>query len=195
MPFVDLKDKQQLWGLLSMTKTISNSSANSEFPTKQSCTSATLIKHFHASLSRLHSKQNISKISYSVHATTSSHSLAFPLYQAHAIYFHLNGLPRCCLIPSPFPSLVDWTSLSYTLWNVFQAIILPRNSHRRITPVKDSSPSFISHISTVNCQIFNRHLVYHHHCFSRVGTHFFFALFQCLVFSYKPIISSFVVEL
>lgn len=195
MPFVDLKDKQRLWGLLSRTKATLNSSANLEFPAKQSCTSATLRKHFHASLSRLHLKQNTSKISYFVHATTSSHALAFPLHQAHAIYFHLNGLPRCCLIPSPFPSLADWTSLYYTLWNVFQVIILPRNSHRRITPVKASSPSFITHISTLNCQKFNRHLVCHHHCFSCIGTHFFFALSSCLAFSYKPIVSSFAVEL
>lgn len=138
------------------------------------------------------------KISHFVHAISPTHSLASPPHQIHATCFHFNGLPRCSLIPNSFPLTYRLShSLSHSLkYFPSDNSAIELLSHRRITPIKASNPSFITHISTVNCQKFNsRHLVCHHHCFSRVGTHFFFALSSCLVFFYMPIVSGFIVEL
>lgn len=168
--------------------------------------SAIPIQHFSCilqDLSRLHLVLNISNakcccwMSHFVPPPLLT-PLVSPPHQIQATYFHFDGLPQFFLIPTPSPLTCR---LNQSLPHTLKCFPSDNSAihllwHRRITPVKALNPSFITHISTVTCQQFNsRHLVCHHHCFSRVGTHCFFALSSCLVFFYMPVASGFILEL
>lgn len=196
MPFVDLKDKWQFWGLLLTMKT---TLSDVELTTKQH--SSPLVQYWYktshvsckvspdSTLSQLHPMQKspseCSTLSMPPPLLT---PLFSPPHQARATHFHFAGLPKHFLIPTLTPlasrlnQSLSCTSKHFPSDNSAMQLLW----HRRITPVKASNPSFITHISTVNCQQFSsRHLICHHHCFSCVGTHFFFALSSCLVFLHE----------
>lgn len=97
-----------------------------------------------------------------------------PPHQPQATYCHCDG--SAYGFPNPTASLLD-CRLNQSLPHVSSPLATDNSaiqlvSHRRITPIKASSPSFITHISTANHQqSCSKHLVCHPRCSSYIGRH------------------------